>query len=283
MILKYSNFLFENNIHIDYLYHIVNFDKLFHILKTNTISSYKFSYISTTRNPFLIGYLGDTSTSIFKLELDNKKLIEDYNTKEFVYISQTKVSFEEEEEEQIQTNKIKNVSKYITKLIIMKDKIDRLLNSGWFNTDGGYFNQERKNIPELLKEILKLNKYPVFVQDGKKIKKDNKYIQSILNHPIKKIYHGYAIYYKENEPIKKFKYGTTEVYKPLYEKNPIIRNLVIGYDYNNLYLLKNVPDIKNFKNVRIFDFKYELKNIIDENEIYLHVKEAYLTNFLSVK
>lgn len=286
MILKYSDFLFENNIYIDYLYHIVDFEKLFRILKTNTIESYKFSNISMTRNPFLIGYVGDSPVSLFKLEIDNKKLIEDYDTKEFVYVSQTNVTFEDEEEEQIQTHKIKNVDKYVTKLIIMKNRMNRLMDSGWFNTDGGWFNSKSgNNIPDLLQKILKLNKYPVYVQDGRKIKKDDEYINSILNHPIEKIYHGYAIYKKEEKRVEKYKKykATINIFIPLDKRNNIIDDLVVGWNYNNLYLLKDVPDIKKLKNVTIFNFKYELKNIIDEDDKYLYVKEAYLGDLIFVK
>jgi hypothetical protein len=73
--LNYNNFKIIRESKIDNkLYHIIDFEKLFYILNNNKIKSYKFSFISTTRNVNMVGYVGDSPTSIFKLELDWNEL-----------------------------------------------------------------------------------------------------------------------------------------------------------------------------------------------------------------
>lgn len=276
------------------LYHIVDFNKLFYILENNKISSYKFSYISTTRSKNLNGYVGDSPTSIFKLELDGKLLSQDYETKPFTYVSRTNVSFDEEQEEQIQTNDIENAFKYVKKVILIKRNLEYLKDTNWFTTDGNYKGKSM-NIPNLLKDIIeKLKKYNIelYVQENGNIKKDDEYIESIINNPIKIIYHGYAYYHKGQEKFyhDSFKINMfKDLWKPVDDKNPIINDLVVGYEYDDLWLLKEIDDNiqkteieKNYKLFK-FDFTYKLENIIDENEKYVHVKKVKLKNINIIK
>lgn len=286
MIQSYNNFLLER-IYDGNLYHVVDIEKLLYILNNNEIKSYKFSLISTTRNKFLNGYIGDSPISIFKLELDGKKLTTIYDSKPFTYISNTKIEFTEEDEEQIQTNKIENVFEYIDKVILLKSRVNNLLDSGWFTTDGGHFGNTRMNLPQILKFVIKVIKkkgLELYVQDGKEIKKDNAYIESILNYPIKQINHGYAYYFRGSveEYNVKWKINThIEKTYPLDSRNKEIEELVIGHDYNNLWIskdkLKPNDKMDNFK-LYIFDFKYELENIVSETENEVLVKTAHLSN-----
>lgn len=289
MIERYNNFLLER-IYDGELYHVVDIEKLLYILNNNEIKSYKFPLISTTRNKFLNGYLGDSPISIFKLELNGKKLTSKYDSKPFTYVSNTNVRFDEEDEEQIQTNKIENVFDYIDKIILLKSRVDNLLDSGWFTTDGGNFGGKRMNLPTLLKYIIKLLKrkgFELYVQEGKEIKKDDKYIDSILNYSIKKINHGYAYYFRGSEEVYDEKWKLNiyrEKIYPLDNRNKEIKDLVIGYDYDDLWLSKEYlkpTDKKEDFDLYVFDFKYELEDIISETDKEVHVKTAYLSNISS--
>jgi len=291
---NYYNFILEK--YEQSLYHIVDFEKLFYILEKNKISSYKFSYISTTRDKNLNSYVGDNATSIFKLELDGKLLSQDYETKPFTYVSRTNISFDEEQEEQIQTHDIENAIKYIKKVILIKRRIEYLKDSGWFTTDGGNYKGKRKNIPELLKDVIgKLRKYNIelYVQENGSIEKDDKYIESILNHPIKTIYHGYAYYQRGYEEFyhDRLKINVNkDLCKPLDKRNTIIDELVVGYNYENLWLLKettnkNIKDIEIEKDYKLygFNFTYKLNDIIYEDNEYVHLKKAKLDELIIIK
>ncbi len=112
------------------LYHILDNDKLKYVFENDHLRPYTASHlsgISTTRNKMMNGYLGDNSTSFFKLELDGSKLSNKYKIKPVSYISQTKVRFEEHEEVILSKGKpIENLHKYVNKLIVVKDRIEKL-------------------------------------------------------------------------------------------------------------------------------------------------------------
>lgn len=286
MIKNYGSFLLEGK-NLGSLYHIVDMEKMSYILDTNSITSYHFSKISTTRDKMMNWYEGDKPTSIFKIELNGDLLSHKYKIKPFAFISKTNVRFDESEE-QIQTNRINNVSKYINKIIIIKKRIEGLKNSGWFTTNGGYYKKERRNIPELLKEFIdrfKEYNYQVYVQDGSVIKKDDDYINSIINHKIEKIYHGYAYYLRGHKEVYDERFKTMvgkDVVIPLNKKNKQIDQLVIGYDYENLYLNTSYDINKKTKlpkdfHLYVFDYEYDV-NDSEEIDNQIFVKSGHLAN-----
>jgi len=241
-----------------------------------------------------MGYIGDKPNSIFKLELDGNKLSQKYKIKPFTYVSKTNIRFTEESEEQIKTNKIKNAISYIKKVIIISERINNLLDSGWFESDGGYFKSNRITLPELLKIIInKLNEkgLEVWVQKGHIIKKDDEYINFILNKDIKQVNHGYAYYLRGY--VKGEKHGMNvhlDKVLPVDNKNNELDNLVIGYDYDNLYLLKDKNNInidkieipKDFK-LYLFDFTYELNDVIEETDDNIYLRTSKLQNIEIIK
>ena len=205
-----TNFkLFEGK-NIQNLYHILDINKLYFVLKNNEIKSLNFHYISTTRNKMMNGYLGDNYSSIFKLELDGQKLSDNYKIKSYqdsgwvINSNDDRTHFYHEEwEEQIQTNKIKNAKKYIIKIILIKSRIEKMKDSSWFENHFSENGRKEKwmNLPDILKDIIDKYKIEFWVQDGSIIKKDDDYINSIINYKVRNIYHGFTLYwrgYKKN-------------------------------------------------------------------------------------
>lgn len=287
MIEKYNNFLLLEYKSIGTLYHIVDFNKLFYILENNEIKSYHFNNISTTRDKMLNGYVGDTPTSVFKLELDGGKISNNYKIRPFVYTSRTNIKFYDEQEEQIATNRIKNAKKYINKVILIKSRVERLKNSRWFTSDGGNFKGKYITFPELLSKVVdKLKKHNIqlFVQHGSLIKKDDNYIKSLINYNIKKINHGYAYYARGNRKVfdKRFNLNTyKEIVKPIDDRNDEIEKLVIGRTYYNIWVYKNKQEDINIKlpdgfKLYEFDLQYENEDIIKENNNEILIKKGYL-------
>jgi len=276
------------------LYHIFDLSKCEYILNTNSISSYKFTNISTTRNKSMNHYVGDSPVTLFKLELDGDKISDNYKISPFAfpsievgsYGSRKRIWFHENEE-LIKTQKIKNISKYTKKFIIIKSKIERLKDSGWFDSDGGYYNGVRLTIPEFLKKFIPKIKElfgEIYVQDGFKIIKDDEWINSIINYPIKKINHGYCLYWRGYKKDKSSKYsGMIEDNQPLNIKNKELDKLVVGWNYDDMYLSKNndfdkLPKEREDYDLFIFDFEYDTDDIIDDDENDVHIKTGYLSN-----
>lgn len=287
--LKYFEGLQRGN-----LYHIFNLSKCLYILETNSLSSYKFANISTTRNKNMNSYLGDNSVSIFKLELDGDKLSNKYKIVPFAYqsteidSSYRKKIYLKEFEEVIKTNKIQNINKYTNKFIIIKDKVERLKDSGWFNTDGGFLKNGRSTLPDFFKTYIpKINKLfgDVWVQDKFSIKKDNEWVDSIINYPVKKIHHAYGLYYRGYKPSKQKYGGLIDCVLPDDERNKEIEDLVIGYEYENLFLSKRKLEYKYKENFQtyIFDFTYEQQDIIKENDYEVNITKGYLKNIKPIR
>ena len=202
--LKTYNQLFENAVTQENLYHLVDNTKLNYIIDNDVIDTYTAGdgKISTTRNLMLNGYLGDNVTTLFKLVLDWNKLEEDYDSKPFVYRSQTGVSFDSEEEQQIQTRSIDNVWKYVKCVVLIKEKVEKLKNSpidneptDWFTTIGG----NGGNLPTIIKDFKKKlddKGIPFYTQNGSVIEKDSIYIDSVINYQLKQIDEKWIIAYK---------------------------------------------------------------------------------------
>jgi hypothetical protein len=280
---NFNNYIFESK-NSGNLYHIVDYDKLSFILDNNIITSYNFSNISTTRNKMLNNYIGNNTLSVFKLELDGIKISHKYKIVPFRFKSLTDIYFDENEE-QILTNKIDNALSYINKIILIKDKIEYLKKTDWFTTDGGYTKGSRNNFPYLLKillEKIKNKNIDIYIQENNVIRKDDNYIDSILNYPITKINHAYTYYLKGSKKIKKDNYNIfIDDIIPLDNKNNKISELVVGYKYNNLWLCKNKPIVPNYqKNINyklcLFDFVYEDDQIIKEIDDFIYIKQAKL-------
>jgi hypothetical protein len=301
MLKTFLFFIKENNTHINeyknvgVVYHIVDIEKLFYILRNNKISSKSFSNISTTRDKMMGGYIGGSPTSVFKLELDGDALSHKYKIKPFSYISNTNIYFDEKEE-QIKTQEIKDIKKYINKIIISKNRLDDLKQSGWFTTDGGHVDGKgRIPFPEIFKELIDLIKEDglydkLYIQDGSIIKKDDVYIQSVLNYFLLKIYHGYCYYmrgYKEGIHQELGLKVMLDDILPIDERNKKIEKLVIGYDYENMWLhKKSYPmdvKLKDGYSLYEFDFKYELEDIISEDVNFVFVKNTHLKHIGKLK
>lgn len=297
---NYNNFLLEFRSR-GTLYHLFDLEKLVFILKNNSLEPKNFANISTTRNKNMIGYLGDKSTTLFKLELDGDKLSNNYKIKPFQYKT-IDAGYLEEWEEVIKTHKISDINKYTKKFIILKDNVERLKNSGWFDSDGGLFIKEgsvalsdfkttRATLPDIFKEyipkIKKLFGDNIYVQESTVIKKDDKWIDSIINYTIKQVNHGYALYYRKHR--EEFKFNTNilvDYVEPINKKNKELDKFVIGYDYEDLYLEKNSiwlikTEYEKYKQddknkLYEFDYEYDKNDIISEYENIVHVKIAKL-------
>jgi hypothetical protein len=273
------------------LYHVFDIEKCIYIINRNKLSSYHFSNISTTRNKLLNGYIGSGPTSIFKLELNGDEISNNYKIKPFQYQSyvgtERKPVKLHEFEEVILTNEIVNINKYVKKFIIIKDNIENgLKNSGWFDSDGGNVNDKHKNIPDFLKEYLPKIKQlfgDIWIQEGSIIKKDDKWLEKIINYPIKKTYHGYALCWRGEKRVKSNNFDG-EIIKDdiqfLDNRNENLDTLVIGKEYENIYLNKSkkikLPKSRENYDLFLFDFEYKLKNVIKKTETYIFVSKGKL-------
>lgn len=289
--------IFESK-NIQNLYHILDTEKLHFVLTNNEIKSYKFHYISTTRNKMMNGYLGDNSTSIFKLELDGPKLSDHYKMKpyqdsgwELGSDNERTHFYHQEWEEQIQTRVIKNARKYIIKIILLKNRIERLKDSAWFENHFST-SKGRKgkwvSLPDILKDIIEKYKIELWVQEGSVIKKDDEYVESIINYDVRKMYHGFALYWRGY--IKKDgRLGYTESTIALDKRNKDIEHLVVGYEYDNIWVrnkiedidkdtIKKRPKLEHDITLSIFDFEYTEDDIIKREGEYILIRKGELTD-----
>jgi hypothetical protein len=245
------------------LYHILSADSLFFVLKNNSIKGHNYSNISLTYYPNMNNYLGERAGAFFKLELDANKLSADYQLKRVDFVSRTGIKFDEGEFE-VQSQEIKNIKKYITKIILIKEKVEDLKKYDWFSIIGiNIKNSKFRNVPQMVSYIYKNFKKIFYIQENSKIIKDDKYIESLINSKLKKVYYGYAVYRKV---YRKDKRGfSTEIYLPYDNKNKPIKQSVIGYDYENLHLHLNIRDFKNLNTPEnkfyIFRFEFQSQNI----------------------
>lgn len=186
---------FELREYQENLYHILDLEKLRYVLKNNEIKSYKFSKISLTRDVTMNYYTGDSPLSLFKLVLDGKKLRSKYKIKPFSYKSATGIRFDESEE-QVQSEIIKPVFPYINKIVLIQKKIDALLDHfgepSNYATSIGTRSGNIRNIISEVKELVESKGFELYVQKGTQIVKDDVYIESLLNYPIKFVDEKYS-------------------------------------------------------------------------------------------
>lgn len=285
--------LFESK-NIQNLYHILDIEKLYYVLKNNEIKSYHFPFISTTRNKMMTYYAGCGPVAIFKLELDGPKLSDNYKMKSFQDSGWEtggedgrKHFYHQEWEEQIQTDVIKNIRKYIVRIILLKNRIESLKDSAWFESH--FYARGRKekwrNFPEIIKDIMNKYNIELWVQDGSVIKKDDEYVDSILNYKVRNMYHGFALYWRGY--VKHPKGGFREKSIPFNDGNADVDPLVVGRDYNNIWvknkienvdnLLKHRPEIfDNDCSLNVFDFEYTKQDIIKKEGDYILIRSGKL-------
>lgn len=242
------------------LYHIVDIEKLNYILDNNKIVSYKAGdgKISLTRNKMMTGYLGDNFSSVFKLEIDGDKLSHKYRIKPYRYKTMN-AGYLDEYEEQVQTNKITNIFNYTNKIIVDKKRVLNLMYifdklSDWFTSEG----TRHGNFPNVLKTIKeKTNQVglELYVQDGSIIKKDDKWIDSIINFPIKNIEKRYFIVLRKRIEIGRHRHQDSLVD---FDNNIIIKNLVVGYN------IEIDPD--KIKGIELNSFADSKKYKFDEDD-----------------
>ena len=271
--------LLTESINYGILYHIVDFEKLNYIIDNNVISSYKFPFISLTRNKMMNGYLGGSILSIFKLEIDAEKLSNNYKIKSFNYKSNSG-SFFQEWEEQVKTHKITDAFKYIKKIILIKSNIEFLKYnmrdedaiSDWFSSN------KLNNLPNIIKNIKTKCEnigYPLYVQDKSIIKIDNNYIDSIINHPLYTVKYLYASVLKGQIYIKHDKYGHYEDVI-IDDKNNSLHNFFIGKEYKRNEIKFDLNENKNLnplkeKSINKINFiPYIIKfRLLSNNNLYL--------------
>jgi len=168
------------------LYHLTNIDGLKHILDKNILEALNYAYIvSFTRNKMLNFYTGDKGGTLFKLIVDGDKLSNIYKIQPYQYWSDTGVKLEEFEE--AVKGPIKNISKYITGIIFLKDIfLDRYYKVDFKNTDYDpnelfmYGKNEKYTYGDLADILKKCNKnFGLYIQSGSIIKKDDKWFKEM--------------------------------------------------------------------------------------------------------
>lgn len=200
------------------------------------------------------GYLGDNSSSVFKLVIDGDMLSNKYKIKPFRFKSNNNQYFDEYEE-QVQTNKIDNILKYTNRIVIDKKRVLNLMYcfgilSDWFSTEGTRYGNF-PNILKLIKDKIEKVGLELYVQDGSVIKRDDEWIDSIINFKLKEIKKRYFIILRKR--IKTGKYSSKDSLVD-FDDNVIIDKLVIGYnieinpDKINAIELKSKVDLNKYKN-----------------------------------
>lgn len=257
--LNYWEFIKENN--NQSVYHIVDYEKLKYLINEKYLSPYRASNgntISTTRNKMMNGYLGDSPLSMFKLELNANKIRQNYKITPYSFRSANGQRFKEYEE-MILLKIDKRLSiKYVDKLIIIKKRVEDLRKSitgetGFFFTDED--RNRREKIPHMMKYIVENSPFPIYVQDGNVIKKDDEYIQSLINTKLEHIEIKYNVWYRASlKGEKKFSHIDT-----LIDTNgKKYENFVIGhyFDIDNDQLLNKKELNLNLKTKIVDDVEY---------------------------
>lgn len=274
--MKYLRLFLESK-KLGNLYHIVDIEKLNFILDNNKIESYRAGNgkISLTRNKMMTGYLGDNSSSVFKLEIDGDKLSTKYKIKPYRYKTRN-AGYLDEYEEQVQTNKITNIINYTNRIVIDKKRVLNLMYtfgkiSDWFSSEG----TRHGNFPTILKNIIDKannNGLELYVQDGSIIKKDDEWTDYIINFPIKKIEKRYFIVLRKRINIGRYRYQDSLVD---FDNNIIIKDLVIGYNIEiNPDKIKSI-ELKSFAESKKFKFEDEE----DSKHYFLEIRKLDDSNW----
>ena len=221
------------------LYHLLDYEKMLFISETNSIKSYLAGggKISLTRNKMMNNYLGDSPQTIFKLVMDGDRLSDKYKIRPFSYLTRNAGRLSEWEE-QINTPIIPNIFSYIKKVVIIKENVESLMYLKWEKKIlSDYFTNigaSNGTLPDMLKTVinmLKQHNHKLYVQDGSIIKEDDKWLNYIINFPIKQIETKKIILYRGKTPNKNshrdFYMGDDSLID--LDGNIILKQLVIGY------------------------------------------------------
>jgi hypothetical protein len=266
MIYSYERFLESKGYNT--LYHILDYRKLNYVLETNTIRSYTAGggRISLTRDKMFNSYLGATVGTIFKLEIDGRKLSSKYKISPFRYKTHN-AGYLTEYEEQVKASTIKNVFKYIKRIVILKEEVERMKYdydkkiSAWFSTEGTRSNDNLPFIIKNLKEKIEKNGFELWVQDGSIIKKDDEWLDSIINFDLIKIERKYIILYRGIRKYERFKTvdvlidnDRNTIFEPFY-----IGSKIYNLDNFNFYEMVDKDDkkYKDLDSINIDDIPYK--------------------------
>lgn len=253
------------------LYHVLDYEKMLFLLKTNTLKSYKAGdgKISLTRDKMFNSYLGDSPTSIFKLVIDGNRLSDRFKIRPFAY-KKMRAGYLKEFEEQVQTSLIKNAFSYIDKVVLIKEKVERLRYTAWgdgtlsdYLTTVGAFNGSMPQMISKIVEELKSRNKVLYVQDGTAIKRDNEYIDSLINFPLKEIETKFIIAYRGGIKTKKDSFGSKDVIVDL-DGNILQDHFVIGHTID--LKGKNTISFKDRKEAVKYKSKYPYKEFPQHNQ-----------------
>jgi len=268
--------LFERK-NVGELYHVLDYSKLLFVLDNNMIKSYKAGggRISTSRSKMFNSYLGSSPQAIFKLVLDGDKLSSKFKIKPFRYFSKNGRGFEEFEE-QIATSVIKDVFKYVKSVVLIRENVESLMTNPWDDDISDYLTSigaSNGTLPEMIKIIKnRLDKLGInfLVQNKTVIEKDDKFIDFIINHPIKEVRTKKIVMYRGKlSKERQFSYDDSLV--DLSGK-VVTRDLVIG----NSVIDINKFDYKEINDDNIEDIKNEIKD--KETELSEEPLEPYVFN-----
>jgi hypothetical protein len=236
------------------LYHLLDFSKLKFAFENNKLVPYIASNgnaISLTRDKMMNYYEGGSYTNIFKLEIDGNKLSNNHKIRPYNYKPKmtSGKSYEDylHEREELVKGTINNLDNYVTKLIINKSIIEKNKYSNGELTD--FFTDAMKhNIPYIVKYALDNSPFPIYVQEGSKIYKDDEYLKSVANFNLKKVEFVYDVWYKGYLPHEKIKFAIKDY---LYDnKGKLHSDWVIGQIFPGDYVT-NKKIIKNNYNEKI--------------------------------
>ena len=227
------------------LYHILDMEKIKYLFENNRLTPYKAGggYISFTREKMMNSYLG-SNNSFIKLEVDANKLNTKYRIRPFSYKSRNGQRFDEREERI--KGEIKNAFNFIDKIIIIKNNIESLRKNFRDITPSDYFttigiNSEFKNLPNMIKYIVDNSPVEVYVQDGSVIKKDDEYLNSLINYELHDVTFKYDVWYRGSFKHPKFRFGVNDTI--IDSDGNRYENFVIGEEYPPSLNLKNKEDL----------------------------------------
>lgn len=171
-----------------YIYHLMATDKAFYNFTTDSIKVRTYNYISFTRDINLNSYMGDGGTILIKIELNNELLSDKYRIEPYRYRNGFGVYFDEFEERVVKTKTIENLHKYISKIILLEDKIDKEI-----KYKGKYVNYllDSRNEYNIISFLQLVNDYSkkydidIYLQDTSKrnrfFTKNDNYIKETLD------------------------------------------------------------------------------------------------------
>lgn len=240
------------------LYHILTLSKLKYVIKHNKMRPFNASNgtnISMTRDKMMNGYLGDGPLTFFKLEFDGVKLSQNYKIKPFSYKSRNGIRFDEKEEMiKTRNGSIDDIDKYVTKLIILKNNIEPLKEKRRGNLPSDFFTTAGTGsgtIPSIIKDIVETSPFEIYVQDGSVIKKDDDYINSLINYELLETKFLYDVWYRGNFPFPKIKYATKDT---LINKNgDRFSDWAIGEIFDEVDGFDTKEEINTSKDKKIID------------------------------